>query len=366
MKNKDCTRTFQNRRGQVPLWNIICLIIVFLMSVCFSGCRKDLSESEIKDINGGLIITTAQKYASEVIWFDSNFELLQTQKFEYAMLGSPFYNPVKVGEKFYIIPQGLGGRKDSKKVISFDEKTLKIEEYPFSNIALNHMACIGENIYAINTLNGDSYLESYNQSTKESKHIVIKNAYLKSIVASSEKLYCFIVSSHENNTKSIQMNVYTPDLQLIKQTNISDIGIPTKKYCEDEESLYLTVNLDKNDKLIGKILIVNKVDLTVSELVTSETGINDIYKYKDGLIFTYYDPVQIEGTKVSLRDKNGSEKIFDLGVKLTITSVIGDKFVIANNQMIRIYSIPDFKVLKEHKLNIDSAGYVSGFLAFDK
>lgn len=366
MKSKACIITLQIRRGCAPLRSIItCLILVFLMSSCFSGCKKELREAEVKDINIGLIITTAQKYDSEVMWFDSEFEFLQTKKLEYAMLGSPFYNPVKAGDKIYIIPQGLGDKKDSKKVISFDKKTWKVNEYPFSNIALNHIACIGENIYAINTLNGNSYLESYNKSTKESEHIIIKNGYLKSIAAASKKLYCFIIRSRENNTKFIQMNVYTPDLQLIKQTDISDIGIPTKKYCEDAENLYFTVNLDKNEKQTGKILIVNKLDSTVSELATSETGVNDIYKYKDGLLFTYYDPVQIEGTKVSLRDQAGSEKIFDLGMELTVTSVIGDKFVAANNQMMRIYSMPDFKVLKEHKLNIDPASYVSGFLSFE-
>lgn len=344
------------------LIKVCCISLLF---ACISGCRKHIDDNDIKNISTGLVVTTAQKYNSEVMWLDSDFEWSHVQKLKYAMLGSPFYTPVKVGEKVYIIPEGLGDRKDSKIVISFDKKTLKIEEYPFSNIALNHMASIGENVYAINTLNGDSYLESYNKSTKRNNHITIKNVYLKSITAASEKLYCFAIGSQENDTKDIKMNVYTPDLQLIEQIDISDIGIPTKKYCEDEENLYFTVNLDKNENQIGKILIVSKSDLTVKEMVTSETGVNDIYKYKDGLILTYYDPVQIEGTKVSVMDKNGFEKFFDLGVPLTITSIIGDKFVVANNQMVRVYSISDFKLLKEHKLNIDSASYVSGFITFE-
>lgn len=350
------------RRGRGALRGIslamICLLMVIML---FIGCKDDMDTSRIY---AGLVVTTAQKYESEILWMDSDFEWVDKQKLKYAMLGTSFYHPVKTDDKIYMIPAGLGNKKDTKKVISINRHSLEIEEYPFSNIALNQVTCLGDNVYTINTLNGDSCLEMYRISDKKNLSIILNGVYIKSLVATTDKVYCVVVDTRKKGSMTSFLNVYTPNLELIKEIDISESGVPSQKYCEDKENIYFTLDTDKDDHRISRILQINKNDLSVEGRDIEEGDMaSDIYKYNEGFIVTHYNPVTMNGTKVSVIDKQGAQKMIDLGMTLTLTEIIGDKFVVANNQMLRVYSIPDFKVLQEQKLDIPSSFYVSALLS---
>lgn len=154
------------------LYKILLLIICTTLFLC--ACAKNqkgVQQIERDKVNIGLVVTTSQDYDSKIMWFDSKLNLQNEQFLGYAMLGTPFDTPVENNGKLYMIPQGLVDRKDTKKVISIDKETLNIEEYPFSNIALNHMASLEDNVYAVNTLDGNSYIELYNTRSKNNKII---------------------------------------------------------------------------------------------------------------------------------------------------------------------------------------------------
>lgn len=338
------------------------LIIVSLFFI--NGCSNLKNSVNREKVDLGLVITTSQDYKSEILWFDINLDSIQKQKLSYAMLGSPFYSPPVNGDKIYLIPKGLGNRKDTRKVISINKKSQDIEEYPFTNIALNHVASIGNNIYAINTLNGDSCLESYDVVSKKRKSIILEKAYLETIIASSNKLFCFVRKFNNNSSKEQEsmLNVYTPILDLEAEIDITEYGNPTRMYLEDEDNLYVTVNRNANIKPVGKILKINKSTFEISEFITKKDIPYNIFKFGDRFILTYYDPVTNEGTEVSVWDESGNEQIFDLKTPLTVTGIVNDKFVAANNNSIKIFSIPDFKLIREHELSIGTSNYVSALL----
>lgn len=343
------------------------ILLCFLIGVSLffiNGCGKLKNSVDREKVDFGLVITTSQYYKSEILWFDLNFESIQKQNLSYAMLGSSFYSPAVNGDKIYMIPEGIGNRKDTRKVISIDKKSLDVEEYPFTNIALNHMASIGNNVYAINTLNGDSYLESYDVVSKKRNSVVLEKVYLQTVIASSGKLFCVVRKFNYNNSEESKtmLNVYTPSLDLEAEVDITEYGNPTSMYLEDEDNLYVTVNSNANTKPVGKILKINTSTFKISEFETKKNTPYSIFKYGNRFILTYYDQIINKGTEVSIWDESGNEQIFDLGMPLTLAGVMNDKFVAANNKSIKIFSIPDFNLIKEYELSIGTSNYVSGLL----
>lgn len=350
---------------------ILCTMLVGLFVLAGCGMPQQMSAPDRDSVDFGLVVTTAQDYDSRIMWFDKDLNLQSEQHLKYAMLGDTFTSPKDSEGKLYLIPQGLGDRKDTRKVISIDKETLTIEEYPFQNIALNDTAVIGEHVYAVNTLNGDSYLESFNVGTKESNTIKIDQIYMDPIIAAGDKLFTFSVQFDVTNPETperqkVTMRVYSSELQLLKTIDISEYGIPTSKYLEDDTSLYVTVSYSAEDSPVSKILKINKQTYEIEEISLEEEYPFDIYQYDNKLLITHYDPVQISGSKVSFLDDEGKETYTDLGVPLTSTGIIGDKFVVANNSGIRLYSLPDFELLKEYELSIDERSYVSYVLMVDE
>ena len=133
-------------------------------------------------------------------------------------------------------------------------------------------------------------------------------------------------------------------------------------YLEDEDNLYVTVNSNANTKPVGKILKINTSTFKISEFETKKNTPYSIFKYGNRFILTYYDQIINKGTEVSIWDESGNEQIFDLGMPLTLAGVMNDKFVAANNKSIKIFSIPDFNLIKEYELSIGTSNYVSGLL----
>lgn len=371
MKNKYINLIGENCWVKTAIQNKtkILLCFLFIVSLFFiNGCSKLKNSVDRKKIDFGLVITTSQAYKSEILWFDSNFDSIQEQKLPYAMLGTPFYSPVADADKIYMIPEGLGNKKDTRKVISINKQSLDVEEYPFTNIALNHMASIGNNVYAINTLNGDSYLESYDVVSKKRNSVILEKVYLETVIASSDKLFCFVrkLNYSDSEEAKTMLNVYTPSLDLEAEIDLTEYGNPTSMYLEDEDNIYVTVNRNANIKPIGKILKINKSTFEISEFITKKDTPYSIFKFEDKFILTYYDPVINEGTEVSVWDESGNEQIFDLKTPLTVAGVVNDKFVAANNNSIKIFSIPDFKLIKEHELSIGTSNYVSALLLMNE
>ncbi len=154
---------------------------------------------------------------------------------KYANLGSPFYSPQRIKDDVYLILEGLGKQKDTKKVIRMNLKSLEIEEYPFSNIALNHTTVIGKRVYAVNTLNNDTYLEFYDRKSKKNRHIVRKNSHISSIIPIDNKIVGFRSEENENPKDTvIFMEIYNRDLKLKYTKDITGYGFPGEDYCEDK------------------------------------------------------------------------------------------------------------------------------------
>lgn len=331
------------------------LFLTLFLGACGSKNAKiDRDKAAI-----GLVVTTAQAYDSKILWFDADLGNNQIQKLHYAALGSHFAQQIAKNGKIYMIPQGLDNRKDTRKVISIDKNDLSIQEYPFSNIALNFTECIGENVYAINTRNGVSTLERYHTLSQQSQKFEREGEVFNQITAASDKLYCFSMRYDPDNPDRFltTLRIFTPDLQMEKEIDLSEYGMTSGKALDDQEYLYVTVSHDSYDNRIGRILKINKSTYEIQKFDSEEGNVFDMFRAGDRFIFTHYDPVVNEGGRISVWDGKDSEKIVDLETPLTLTGISGKNFVVANDNGIRLYSMDNFQLLKEKKIELDSRKY---------
>lgn len=286
---------------------IVCCILLGILLIIACNGNDKTGGVKLDSAVIGLVQTTGHDYKSKIMWFDDDLNEAGTTNLKYAALGSHFYSPVLDDGEQYLIPQGLGNRKDTKKVISINNENLDITEYPFTNVALNNMAVINYNVYAVNTLNAASYLEKYNKLTKESKDIVFHKRYVYSIIASDEVLYAFSISLEAGNS-SIILTILDKDLNIIKELDVSNHGVTSQKYCEDNEFIYTTIALSRYDEPVSKVLKINKSDYKLSAIEDVGKDPNDIFLYKDRLIITNFNPVLLNGTEITIADKDGQSK----------------------------------------------------------
>ena len=283
-------------------------------------------------------------YKSRIDWYNDELELLGSSKLTYAGLGSHFYKPLTVDNEVYMIPQGLGNNKSTKKVISLNKNTFEISEYPFSNIALNHMAVINKYVYAVNTMNGSSYIERYDKESHKNIIKEYKETYIYGIFPMSEKLLAFSITA-DKGSDSCTLRVMDKDLNIVKEISLTKFGRTTE------------------DKPISKILSIDKRNYDIKVIDIQAEQPSDIFKYEDKFLITNYDPVEVKGTKVSVVDEEGRlYKDIELNNELSLTQLYGEYLVVANLQKLSLYDINTFELKREVKLDIDSESYVSAII----
>lgn len=347
--------------------NIVKIIVLTLTLILFllSGCNKNQTVNRVhkEDILLGVVETTSQEYKSYIHWFNDDLVLVEKQELKYAMLGSHFYKPVYEEEQVMLIPAGLGNTKDTKKVIGIDKSTFSIEEYPFDHIALNDIAASESKIYAVNTLNGDTYLSCYNKEDKSSKEIMIENEYICGITDVDGKIYAFSATMQDPVPK-FTLYIYNQALNLIDEIDISDYGTTQLKFLVDGNDLYTGVMNTKDDLPGTTLMKISTETHEIEEIDIGEKFPNDIYNYKDKLIITNYDPVSNEGTKITVLDKNSyGKQTIDLGEPLTLTEIYNNYLFVVNERNIKVFDIDkDFDLVQESVLEKDADTYISAIL----
>ncbi|MCR2044017.1 hypothetical protein [Anaerosalibacter massiliensis] len=342
--------------------------ITIIIGVLFTinGCGHKVYNSKVlesKEIEIGVVETTASEYKSIIHWYDGDLNKVSEQKLSYAMLGSAFHNPVYYDNEIYMIPQGLGNKKDSKKVISFNKKDLSIKEFSFNNIALNDVAVSGDYIYTINTLNGDTHICRLNKTNNTVKELIIEKEYISGFTAVKGKIYAFS-SNLSTSLPKFYLYIYDENLELLDKKDITQYGTSQYKFMNDDDYLYAGVMMTKEEKPSSIIL---KISLDTNEIETIDTNQevpNDILQYKNKIIVTNHDLVINQGTKMTILDKNNEDsEVIDLNNKTEFAGIIGNMLVITNQEKVSLYDIEkDFKLIKETNIEKDDDCYISSII----
>ncbi|HHV26956.1 MAG: hypothetical protein KZY61_01655 [Clostridiaceae bacterium] len=344
------------------------IYITIIVGVLFTinGCGRKVCNSKVLDseeIKIGVVETTGSEYKSIIHWYDGNLNKVSEQKLSYAMLGSAFHNPVYYDNEIYMIPQGLGNKKDSKKVISFNKKDLSIKEFSFKNIALNDVTVSEDYVYTINTLNGDTHICRLNKTNNTVKEIIIEKEYISGFTAVKDKIYAFS-SNLSTSFPKFYLYIYDENLDLLDKKDITEYGTGQYKFMNDDDYLYVGVTVTKEEKPSSTILKISLDTNKIETIDINEEFPNDILQYKDKIIVTNHDLIINQGTKMTILDKNNEDsEVIDLNNKTEFSGIVENMLIIANQEKVSLYDIEkDFKLIKETKIEKDNDCYISSII----
>lgn len=345
---------------------IIGMIVILAIINWHRYEAEDFNYQGIEEIKIGVIETTANEHKSCIHWYDENLNKISEQKLQYAMLGSPFHNPVYYNNEIYLIPQGLGNRKDSKKVISLNREDFNITEYPFNNIALNDIAVSEDYIYTINTLNGNTHISKLSRRDSRLEEVVIEDEYISGIVAIKGKLYAFS-SNMQTSSPKFYIYIYNEELDLLDIRDITKYGTGQYKFSNDENYLYANVMVTKDEKPGTMILKISIETNEIEAIDINEEFPNDILQYKDKIIITNHDLIMYKGNKITILDKNTQEtETIELDRKTEFAGIIGNLLIIGNQENIGLYSIENrFELVKEIFIDKSNESYISNIIVLN-
>jgi len=334
--------------------------------IIINGCSHKAGSFKtlnIKQAKIGIVETTATDYESTIHWYDKELNKVSEKNMKYAMLGSAFHNPVYYDNEIYMIPQGLGNAKDSKKVISLNKNNFEIKEFPINNIALNDVAVSNDYIYTINTLSGNTHICRLNKSDNTLKEIIIYDEYISGITAIRGKIYAFS-SNMLTSTPECYLYIYNEELEILYRKDITQYGTSQYKFMHDEDYLYAGVIMTKEDKPASTILKISIETNEIEAINIGEEFPNDILQYKDKIIITNHDLVAYEGTKITILDKitQKSESI-ELNTKTEFAGIMENMLVISNQEKISLYDIENkFELIKEIDIKRKDNSYISSII----
>lgn len=346
---------------------ILNFISLFLMGFILIGCSLN---EKLDNYDIAIIETTSNDEKSLVSYYDDNLKKIDSKFLNYAELGTNFYNPIYQGDQIFIVPRGLQGKHDEKKVISLNLTTGKNNEYVIDR---NNIICTAtsENyLFAGSNLNGISYLTRIKYEDKSVKEIMFNNEYLSLVITSDKYVIAFLTSINHENIYS-KINVYNIDsLELKKTIDITELGINQTKYCLNKNMLYFSNAYDQNDEPTNVLGVLNLKDLTLSKVALKCYYPDDIQCLaEDKLLISCTDVVLSNGTKViELDTHTGEQIVYDLGIPiLTVKASKNKLFVLSSEYILNVYNIDeDMKLIKSVQHKLTEGNYCSAIFTNDK
>ena len=340
------------------------LLMVLLLIIIVGCTNKKVKDPE--KIKIGVIGTTQLKYKSSIHWYDENLEVIDVQKLRYADLGGTFSRPIYDKDEVFIIPQGLQGKADSKKVISLNIKDFTVEEFNVLNLGLNNLAVTDKYIFTTNRLNAQAHISRVDRITKEFTEKVIDVAYFPAIIAFKDKVLLF--GNMVDNELETFIYVLDEDFNILETVDLSDVGVGGWKYLIDNNDLYISIPSNTTETLSNNKLIKINMDSYVYEVIELDNEEPDtIIKYQGKLFIAHNNISTGYGSILTVMDISTKDQtVYDLQRDLDYVEVVGDNLVVLDQEKISLFDIKnEFKLIKEVMIDLDKAHYVSMMIVID-
>lgn len=124
----------------------------------------------------------------------------------------------------------------------------------------------------------------------------------------------------------------------------------------------MPVAFTSENKSTGKILKINKKNFNIEEISVPEIKPDRIYIHNGEFLITDHDQVDGTGTRVMRLRPDGKKKIIDLKTPISLSYIFKEYFIVANDEIIQIHDIKDFKLVKKIPLKDKDDSYTSAIL----
>lgn len=111
---------------------IIKTFIIFTIGFNCIACNPKRNNYSISVID-----TSSTTNKSQITFYDSNLTKKNIYKYNYAELGTHFYQPQYKNSNIYLVPRGIGNKHDEKKIISINKKQDRFMRYTLIKITFS-------------------------------------------------------------------------------------------------------------------------------------------------------------------------------------------------------------------------------------
>ncbi|MBU3093413.1 hypothetical protein KPL35_15215 [Clostridium sp. CF011] len=343
-------------------------VLVLLFLVHMKQSREKATSN--KDFNIGVIETTEQDNKSNLTFYNKDLKKTGTQKIKLGSMGSSFDLPRMYGKNMYVVPKGIGNQKELTVIMEYNTETSKYKTYDMKQHGINSFAVNDKAIYSANTLSNESIISWYDKRSGNLKTISKEGIYIDRIDLYNGTLYAFAMEKDNDGNKS---HLYLIDTKSFKITDIIDISKSGEGHnysTKIGDDIYFTNQYEVSDTERGsynlsKFNIKNK---TVSNIKLKERYPFQILNYKNKLIISHYDLVQMQGNKITIYDPGTNEQdVVTLENNLGQISIKDDKLYSKDGEYLYVYSINNktFKLINNVDIYTKRKNilfyYVSGF-----
>ncbi|MEI7885494.1 MAG: hypothetical protein WCI30_09110 [Clostridia bacterium] len=348
----------------------VCLALILLIFIFVN--QQGLEKASFKpDFKLAVIETTEQANKSTLSFYNQTMEKIATQEIKLGAMGSSFDLPRIYNGSMYIIPQGLGNKKDLTVILEYNLETGTYKTYDMQQPAMNSFAVNEQALYSANTINNQSIISWYDKGSGVVKTIVEPEIYISRIDLYDDTLYAFVMTKDNSGTKAYLYLIDTKSFEITDKIDISASGPGQNYSMRIGENIYFTnqYEISENSNIgsydLSKFNINTK---KITNIKLAEQYPFQIQVYQDKLLISHYNLVQNQGNKITIYDpKTNMQELVTLKNNLNQILIEKDQLYTRDGKYLNIYNINngEFTLTKQIAIYTKSKSrtfyYVAGF-----
>ncbi|MBK1812112.1 hypothetical protein JHL18_15930 [Clostridium sp. YIM B02505] len=343
---------------------IVILIISGIFYLFYNyNSNRYIKQRKISDIHIGVVQSTQNENIGYISFYDEKLNFLDEKKLPFGDMGDQTRVPYLSNNNFYIVPLGLGNKKDLKTIVKFDLNTGKYKSFNISQPAVLMFTVNNSDVYTTNTLNFIGHITKCDTTTGKLYEWQKEGVIISSLKCYDDILYAWATIS-KNNLNTPYLFVFdTKELKLLKQIPLNGCGTQQLDSYKVGNDIYFTNNLDIKGNDQSKILSKFNVKTEKLENIElDEFNPNQIIEYDDKLYITHCNPYSANLNKITIFDpKTGSKKLIEMKSVMVQTIKYKDYLYSQDMQNLYVYDIKNLNLIKKVDINKDRKSYQSRF-----
>lgn len=345
----------------------------FVLSVCiifsFSACSNndtanDTANGEVPaNYTVGVLCTSGSENHSSILYFDENLNQTGATYYPYATMGESFYRPIVYQQSLYIVPQGQANQKDEKVILQQDLETFELQNYPLEQIAIYGLSANSSAIYAVNNINGQSFINRIDRADRTVKTSAYDDLYISISYSYQDRLYAFSSRSTPSGMKGTLHCLDPVTLEELRRIDISEFGCDVYSVTGVGDNLYFVPMVTAQDTFNQVVCVYNISTEEISAIQFPE-DVFHILNVDNTLYVTHGNLVTGEGTSLSVCEI-AAETIhtYDLGIwPQQITIHDNALYVMGVNSVVK-FNIQTMEKQAEISIPLEDGYYLSGIFS---
>jgi hypothetical protein len=339
---------------------ILGFLIIISLTASITACNGYSTDNvdALKDIHFGIVQTTQNANLSYISFYDESLNFLGEKEIKYGDMGDDTRLPIVNNNSLYVVPLGLGNRKELKIALQFNTDTWQYKKLPIKQRGTLMFCVDNENLYTTNTFNNQGTITKCNTTTE-----ALDTWSMEGVIISSLKCYDGVLyawgTQPENNADQPYLFIFeTNPLKLIKKVSISKSGSCQYASLKIGDDIYFSNNYSTYQEREGNILSKYNIKTgKVENIPLGDSSPYQIFEHNNKLYITHCDPLFHQGNKITIYDcQTESQKLVTMENTLVQSELHGDMLYSRDDTSLYVYDINTLKLIKKKNIEIPRKG----------